>query len=52
MNIIVYSLLLLLVGCAAPQAVHIATNNMGKISELPQPTQPIVQPLVKPSVRV
>lgn len=52
MNIIVYSLLLLLVGCAAPQAVPIATNNMGKISELPQPTQPIVQPLVKPSVRV
>ena len=29
-----------------------ATNNMGKISELPQPTQPIVQPMVKPSVRV
>lgn len=53
MNIIVYSLLLLLAsGCATQTVVPIQTNAMNEVQVLPAPTSPVQQPLVKPSVAV
>ena len=53
MNIIVYSLLLLLAsGCATQTVVPIQTNAMNEVRVLPAPTIPVQQPLVKPSVAV